>query len=61
MYILLFFNDLVHKEICFILGFIDLFCSYIRVCFHLVAFVKEHIWHKALLMSYSMRLELTRV
>ena len=35
--------------------FIHLFRSYIRVCF------REHIWHKALLMGYSMRLELTRV
>ena len=26
-----------------------------------VAFVREHIWYKALLMGYSMRLELTRV
>ena len=30
----------------------------ICVCFQLVAFVREHIWHKALLMGYSMRLEL---
>ena len=29
--------------------------------FLLVAFVKEYIWHKALLMRYSMRLELTLV
>ena len=32
---------------------------YICVCFQLVVFVREHIWHKALLMGYSMRLELT--
>ena len=32
-----------------------------HACFQLVAFVREHIWHKALLMGYSMRLELTRV
>ena len=34
---------------------------YICVCFQLVAFVREHIWHKALLMGYSMRLELTHI
>ena len=34
---------------------------YIYVCFQLVAFVKEHMWHKTLLMEYSMRLELTLV
>ena len=38
-----------------------LFCSYIRACFQLVAFVREHIEHKALLIEYSMKLELTRV
>ena len=42
-------------------SFICLFCSYIPVCFQLVAFIREHIWHKALLMVYSMRLELTHV
>ena len=31
------------------------------VCFQLVAFVREHMWLKALLMGYSMRLELTFV
>ena len=41
--------------------FIYLFCSYIRVCLNLVAFVRGHIWHKALLMGNSMRLELIRV
>ena len=34
---------------------------YIYICFQLVAFVSEHMWHKALLMDYSMRLELTLV
>ena len=34
---------------------------YICICFQLVAFVGEHIWPKALLMGYSMRLELTLV
>ena len=34
---------------------------YICVCFYLVLFVREHIWHKALLMGYSIRLELTLV
>ena len=42
-------------------GGIYLFCSYIRVCFQVVAFVREHIWHKTLLMEYSIRLELIRV
>ena len=42
------------KSIC-------LFCWYIRVCFYLVVFVREHTWHKALLMGYSMRLEFIRV
>ena len=40
---------------------IYLFCSYIRVCFQLVAFIREHIWHKVLLMEYSTRHELTPV
>ena len=40
---------------------IYLFCSYIHVCFQLVAFMREYIWHKALLMEHSMRLELTSV
>ena len=34
---------------------------YICVSFKLVAFVREHMWHKALLMGYSMRLKLTLV
>ena len=34
---------------------------YICVCFQLVAFVRVHMWHKALLIGYSMRLELTLV
>ena len=38
-----------------------LFCSYIRVCFQLIAYVREHIWHKALLIGYPMRIELTRL
>ena len=29
--------------------------------FFFFAFVREHIWHKALLMGCSMRLELTRI
>ena len=40
---------------------IYLFCSFICVCFQLIAFVREHVWHKALLMGYSMRLELMTV
>ena len=39
--------------------FIYLFRSYISVWFKLLAFVREHIWHKALKMGYSIRLELT--
>ena len=38
-----------------------LLTCYICLCFQLVAFVREHIWHKALLMGYSMRFELTLV
>ena len=34
---------------------------YIYACFQLVALVREHVWHKALLMGYSMRLEHTLV
>ena len=34
---------------------------YICVYFQLVAFVREHIWHKAFLMGYSVRLELILV
>ena len=34
---------------------------YICICFQLVAFVREHILHKTLIMGYSMRLELTLV
>ena len=40
---------------------IYLFCSHVRVRFLLVAFVREHTWHKVLLMGYSKRLELIRV
>ena len=43
------------------LEFIYLFCSYIHVCFQLVAFVRKHIRYKALLIGYSLGLELTRV
>ena len=49
----------VREEIC--IFWIYLFCSYICACFQLVAFVREPICPKALLMGYSMRLELTRV
>ena len=34
---------------------------YIYVCFQLVAFAREYVWHKAFSMGYSMRLELTLV
>ena len=39
---------------------IYLFCFYICVCVQLVAFIREHIWHKALLMGYSIRLEFSQ-
>ena len=38
--------------------FFFLLTCYIYVCFQLVPFVWEHVWHKAFLMVYSMRLEL---
>ena len=41
--------------------FIYLLRSYIRVCFQLVAFVREHIWDNVLWIGYSMKLELTRL
>ena len=50
---------MVHEEVC-IFEFIYLFYSYIHVYFQLVAFVRERICC-ALLIGYSMRLELTRV
>ena len=39
---------------------IYLFCFYICVCFQLIAFVRQYICHKALLIGYLMRLEVTR-
>ena len=36
-------------------------CVCVCVCFPLFAFVREHMWHKALLMGFSIRLELTLV
>ena len=41
--------------------FLFLHKCYIYVCFQLVAFVREHMQHKAFLMGYSTRLELTLV
>ena len=41
--------------------FVLTYMLYVYVCFQLVAFIGEHMWHKALLMGYSMRLELTLV
>ena len=49
------------KRIVFFDRVIYLSRSYIHVCFQLVAFAREHIWYKAVLMGYSMRLELTCV
>ena len=37
------------------------FRFYICVCFQLVAFVREHMWHKAIWMEHPVRLKLTRV
>ena len=46
----------------YFLRFTDLLIySYKRVCFQLVSFFREHIWYKALLMEYSVILELTHV
>ena len=41
--------------------FLFLHTCYINVCFQLVASVREHMWHKSLLMGYSIRLDLTLV
>ena len=38
------------KRFEFFLGLDYLFSSYMHVCFQLVTFVKEHVWHKAFLM-----------
>ena len=35
--------------------------TYIRVCFQLLDFVGEHMWHKAILLGHPMRFEFTRV
>ena len=59
IYMYIFLNELDYEGICFFLGFIYSICSYIYLCFQLIAFVNEHIWHKALLMGYSVRFELT--
>ena len=37
----IFQNEEIHEEICVLLRFICLFPSYKRVCFHLVAFVRD--------------------
>ena len=47
------------KRFLFIYLFIYFVLTY--VCFQLVAFAREHIWHKALLIGYLMILELSRV
>ena len=37
-------------------------CVCMYVCFHLVTFIREHMWQKAFFIGYSiMRLELTLV
>ena len=40
---------------------IYLFCSFKCLCFQFDTFIREHVWHKTLLMGYSMRLEPTDV
>ena len=37
------------------------FCSYVLVCFQLVASVREDMLHKAMLIGHTLKLELTRV
>ena len=49
------------RLVFFNLFILFLHTCYICVCFQLFAFVREHIRHKALLMGYSVRLELTLV
>ena len=39
----------------FIFFRIYLFISFLHMGMFLVAFIREHIWHKALLIGYSMR------
>ena len=46
------------KDLHFFLRFIYFVLTY---CFQLVAFLREHLWHKAMWMGYSMRLKLTCV
>ena len=59
------FNLILHACyicICFqFVAFVKVHMCYIYVCFQLVIFTREYMWHKALLMGYSMRLELTLV
>ena len=49
------------KRFVFFEFILFLHTCYICVCFQLVAFMREHMGHKALLMGYSMRLKLTLV
>ena len=37
------------------------FILFLHTCYICVCFVSEHMWHKALLLGYSMRLELILV
>ena len=50
-----------NRFVFFYLFILFLHTCYIRVCFQVVPFVRENIWHKALLMGYSIRLEITLV
>ena len=49
------------KRFVSFLRLIYFFRSNVHVCFQLVPFVREHIWHNTLLMGYSMKVEFTSV
>ena len=51
---------MVHEEIC-IFKDLSIYFVFTYVCFQLVTFVREHMWHKAMWMGYSITLELTLV
>ena len=60
-YLYIFFKYVCPRRDLYFLVFIYLLIYYVRVCFQFDGFVRAHVWHKALLMVYSMRLELTRI
>ena len=49
------------RFVFFKIYFLFLHTCCICVCFQHVAFLREHLWHKAMVMRYSMGLELTFV